>query len=72
MKYSGAGGQSSRQEVEACEKKLADASASQERVKTRHGASAIRMEPPTSPIPAPLLGHAHLHVIFLLSVAIAT
>lgn len=37
MKYSGAGGQSSRQEVEACEKKLAEASAAQERVKTRHG-----------------------------------
>merc|ERR1719502_2048476 len=37
MKYSGAGGQSSRQEVEACEKKLAEATAAQERVKTRHG-----------------------------------
>jgi len=37
MKYSGAGGQSSRQEVEACEKRLAEATAVQERVKTRHG-----------------------------------
>ena len=37
MKYSGAGGQSSRQEVEACEKKLAEATSSQDRVKTRHG-----------------------------------
>ena len=37
MKYSGAGGQSSRQEVEACEKKLGEANAAQERVKTRHG-----------------------------------
>ena len=37
MKYSGAGGQSSRQEVEACEKKLAEATAAQERVRTRHG-----------------------------------
>lgn len=36
MKYSGAAGQSSRQEVEACEKKLAEATAVQERVKTRH------------------------------------
>ena len=37
MKYSGAGGQSSRQEVEAEEKKFADAVAMQERIKTRHG-----------------------------------
>jgi hypothetical protein len=37
MKYSGAGGQSSRQEVEACEKKLSDSSHQQDRVKTRHG-----------------------------------
>ena len=37
MKYSGAGGQSSRQEVEACEKKLGEVSAAQERVKMRHG-----------------------------------
>jgi len=37
MKYSGAGGQSSRKEVEECEKKLADATQAQERVKTRHG-----------------------------------
>jgi len=36
MKYSGAGGQSSRQEVEACEKKLAEATSAQERVRTRH------------------------------------
>ena len=37
MKYSGAGGQSSRKEVEECERKLAEASQAQERVKTRHG-----------------------------------
>mgnify|MGYP001250346639 CR=1 FL=1 len=37
MKYSGTGGQSSRQEVEACEKKLAEATSAQDRVKTRHG-----------------------------------
>jgi len=36
MKYSGAGGQSSRQEVEGAEKKLAEATSSQERIKTRH------------------------------------
>lgn len=36
MKYSGAGGQSSRQEVEGAEKKLGEASSSQERIKTRH------------------------------------
>merc|ERR1719181_73040 len=37
MKYSGAGGQSSRQEVEAREKKLVEATSAQERVRTRHG-----------------------------------
>merc|ERR1719261_1749494 len=37
MKYSGAGGQSSRKEVEECEKKLSDAMQGQDRVKTRHG-----------------------------------
>merc|ERR1719446_635374 len=36
MKYSGAGGQSSRQEVESAEKKLGEASSAQERIKTRH------------------------------------
>ncbi|KOO27435.1 neurofilament triplet l [Chrysochromulina tobinii] len=36
MKYSGAGGQSSRQEVEVAEKKLADATSSCDRIKTRH------------------------------------
>jgi len=36
MKYSGAGGQSSRQEVEGAEKKLADASSVQDRIKVRH------------------------------------
>jgi len=36
MKYSGAGGQSSRQEVELAERTLADATASQDRIKTRH------------------------------------
>lgn len=36
MKYSGAGGQSSRQEVEVAEKKLADVTGTQERIKTRH------------------------------------
>jgi len=37
MKYSGAGGQSSRQEVEACEKRLGEATSAQDRVRTRHG-----------------------------------
>ena len=37
MKFSGAGGQSSRKEVEECEKKLSDAMQGQDRVKTRHG-----------------------------------
>jgi len=36
MKYSGTGGQSSRQEVEECEKRLADVLSVQDRVKTRH------------------------------------
>ena len=36
MKYSGAGGQSSRKEVEECERKLAEATQGQDRVKTRH------------------------------------
>jgi len=36
MKYSGAGGQSSRQEVELAEKKLGDTTQSQDRIKTRH------------------------------------
>jgi len=37
MKYSGAGGQSSRKEVEECERKLAEVTQAQDRVKTRHG-----------------------------------
>ena len=36
IKYSGAGGQSSRQEVETAEKKLAEVTASHDRIKTRH------------------------------------